>query len=52
MSQIFDFFLEPYKEASIFNIVLEIIAVLSGIASVWFAKKRAFGFTQQELLVL
>lgn len=41
MSQIFDFFLEPYKEASIFNIVLEIIAVLSGIASVWFAKKES-----------
>jgi nicotinamide mononucleotide transporter len=41
MSQIFDFFLEPYKEASTFNIVLEIIAVLSGIASVWFAKKES-----------
>lgn len=41
MNQIFDFFLEPYREASTFNIVLEIIAVLSGIASVWFAKKES-----------
>lgn len=40
MNQIFDFFLEPYKEASAVNIILEIIAVLSGIASVWFAKKE------------
>lgn len=41
MSQIFDFFLEPYRGASTLNIVLEIIAVLSGIASVWFAKKES-----------
>lgn len=41
MSQIFDFFLEPYREASAFNIALEIIAVLFGIASVWFAKKES-----------
>lgn len=40
MNQIFDFFLEPYKEASAVSIILEIIAVLSGIASVWFAKKE------------
>ena len=40
MNQIFDFFLEPYKEASTFNIILEIVAVLFGIASVWFAKKE------------
>lgn len=40
MNQIFDFFLEPYQNASIFNIIIEIIAVLFGIASVWFAKKE------------
>lgn len=40
MNQIFDFFLEPYQTASTINIVLEVIAVIFGIASVWFAKKE------------
>ena len=41
MSQIFDFFLEPYRSASLLNITLEILAVIFGIASVWFAKKES-----------
>lgn len=41
MNQIFDFFLEPYRTATTLNIVLEILAVLFGIASVWFAKKES-----------
>ena len=41
MSQIFDFFLEPYKTASTLNISLEILAVIFGIASVWYAKKES-----------
>ena len=40
MSPIFEFFLEPYRTASTFNIIIEIIAVTFGIASVWFAKKE------------
>ena len=40
MSQISDFFLEPYRTASAFNIILEIIAVTFGIASVMYAKKE------------
>jgi len=40
MNQIFDFFLEPYRTASTFHITIEIIAVIFGIASVWFAKKE------------
>lgn len=41
MSQIFDFFLEPYRTASSLNIFLEILAVIFGIASVWYAKKES-----------
>ncbi|MCV6630078.1 MAG: nicotinamide riboside transporter PnuC [Flavobacteriaceae bacterium] len=41
MNPIFEFFLTPYKEATTFNIVLEITAVVFGIASVWFAKKES-----------
>lgn len=41
MNQIFDFFLEPYKTATSLNIVLEILAVVFGIASVWYAKKES-----------
>ena len=41
MNQIFDFFLDPYKTATTFNIVLEILAVVFGIASVWYAKKES-----------
>ena len=41
MNQIFDFFLEPYRAATTLNITLEILAVLFGIASVWYAKKES-----------
>lgn len=40
MSQIFDFFLEPYRTATTTNIIIEILAVAFGIASVWYAKKE------------
>ena len=40
MNEIIDFFLEPYRAASAGNILLEITAVLFGIASVLFAKKE------------
>ena len=40
MTQIFDFFLEVYKNASTSDISLEFLAFLFGIASVWFAKKE------------
>lgn len=35
-----DFFLEAYKNATMTQIVLEFIAFVLGIASVWFAKKE------------
>lgn len=35
-----DFFLDAYKNASTFQIVLEAIAFVLGIASVWYAKKE------------
>ena len=40
MEQIVDFFLNPYRSATTFNIALEILAVLFGIASVWLAKNE------------
>tara|TARA_R110000772_G_scaffold60359_7_gene136439 strand:+ start:227 stop:856 length:630 start_codon:yes stop_codon:yes gene_type:complete len=40
MNEIVDFFLAPYRVASIVDITLEILAVLFGIASVWLAKKE------------
>ncbi|MGJ8548153.1 nicotinamide riboside transporter PnuC [Winogradskyella wichelsiae] len=40
MNPIFDFFLEPYRTATTFNIIIEIIAVVFGIASVWYAQKE------------
>ncbi|MBC8755559.1 nicotinamide mononucleotide transporter [Kordia sp. YSTF-M3] len=40
MSQLFDFFLEPYKDAIWLDIILEFSAAAFGIASVWFAKKE------------
>lgn len=40
MNQIFDFLLAPYEGAYWLNIVLEIIAAVFGIASVWFAKQE------------
>jgi nicotinamide mononucleotide transporter len=40
MNQVFDFFLEPYRTATTLNIIVEILAVVFGIASVWYAKKE------------
>ena len=40
MNSIIDFFLEPYKDATAFDISLEVIAAFFGILSVWFAKKE------------
>ena len=40
MSEIFDFFLDAYRNTSTVFIVLEAIAFIFGIASVWFAKKE------------
>ena len=39
MQEISEFFLSPYAEASIFDIGLEIVAVIFGVLSVLFAKK-------------
>lgn len=41
MTEIIDFFLEPYRLATTLNIILEILAVVFGVASVWFAKKES-----------
>lgn len=40
MSELLQFFLEPYQSASTFHIILEIIGAVFGIASVFFAKKE------------
>ncbi|MEZ4874363.1 MAG: nicotinamide riboside transporter PnuC [Flavobacteriaceae bacterium] len=40
MNPIFDFFLDPYKEASLLDILLEALVFVFGIASVWYAKKE------------
>ena len=40
MLEVFDFFLEPYRTASTLHILLEIIAAVFGILSVFFAKKE------------
>ena len=40
MNSIIDFFLEPYKNATTFDISLEVIAAFFGILSVWYAKKE------------
>ena len=40
MNPIFDFFLEAYKNAPRFQIVLEAVAFVFGIASVWYAKQE------------
>jgi nicotinamide mononucleotide transporter len=40
MNPIFDFFLEAYKNTPSFQIVLEAIAFVFGIASVWYAKQE------------
>ncbi|MFT4576096.1 MAG: nicotinamide mononucleotide transporter [Polaribacter sp.] len=41
MNQIFDFFIDPYRTATTLNIVLEICAVIFGVASVIYAKKES-----------
>lgn len=40
MEHFFNFFLEPYKDATAFDISLEAIAAFFGILSVWYAKKE------------
>ncbi len=40
MQQIFDFFLDPYRDASVFSIILEIIVFVFGILSVYYSKKE------------
>ncbi len=40
MNQIFDFFLASYRDKETYIIVLEAIVLVTGIASVWFAKKE------------
>ena len=40
MNQIFDFFLDAYTNTPTNQIVLEAIAFVFGIASVWYAKKE------------
>ena len=39
MNPIFEYLFQPYTQYSLQDIILEIIAVLMGLASVWFAKK-------------
>jgi len=41
MNEVVDFFVDPYRNATILNIVLEILAVVFGVASVWFAKQES-----------
>ncbi|MEQ6123689.1 nicotinamide riboside transporter PnuC [Pseudotenacibaculum sp. MALMAid0570] len=41
MNDIIDFFIDPYRDATLFNILLEIVAVISGVLSVWYAKKES-----------
>lgn len=40
MSHIFDFFLDAYRDASTLQIVLEVIAFVFGVLSVWYAKNE------------
>jgi nicotinamide mononucleotide transporter len=41
MNQIFDFFLQPYQNASLLDISLEVIAVVFGVVGVWYGKKES-----------
>lgn len=41
MENIIDFFLKPYETATTLNIVLEILAVIFGVSSVWYAKQES-----------
>ena len=40
MHEIIDFFFQPYQTATIFNIILEFLAALFGVVSVYFARKE------------
>jgi nicotinamide mononucleotide transporter len=40
MDTLFEFFIAPYKEATILNIILEFIAAVFGVISVFYAKKE------------
>jgi nicotinamide mononucleotide transporter len=40
MSDLVNFFLEPYQSASVFNIILELTAAILGVASVFYARKE------------
>ncbi len=40
MSELVNFFLEPYRTASVFNIILELTAAILGVASVFYARKE------------
>lgn len=40
MNDVIDFFVEPYATATILTIILEVLAVVLGILSVWYAKKE------------
>jgi len=40
MNQIFDWFLKSYQDKSTFIIILEAAVLITGIASVWYAKKE------------
>lgn len=40
MNSVFDFFLDAYQNTPTFQIVLEAVAFVFGIASVWFAKQE------------
>ncbi len=39
MNQLFDFFLDGYREKETYIIILEAIALVAGIVGVWYAKK-------------
>ena len=41
MSSLIEFLLEPYQTASIFHILLEVLAAIFGIASVFYARKES-----------
>lgn len=41
MNPIFEFFLEPYRDAETIDIILEIIAVIFGVLGVWYGKKES-----------
>lgn len=40
MQEIIDFLVEPYRQADAFHIILELIAVICGVLSVYFAKQE------------